>query len=562
MIRVSVFYGYLASLLAAAAILQASPAWEAKTRRRVRLWRVYTSAGELIFALLTLALLVWWTYHSFALGSFKLGPGEVPQDLKQGGASIGHVLNLLLGLSILPVGKCSSLSSAFGLSWERATAYHRILGGVALVMVMVHVGLEISLWISKGTLVQNLFHYVTINWDQSVWPWIIPVMELLALSIVPAALATFPPVRRRCYNLFYRLHLVLPLLVVASFAHSWDFWQFGVVGLQLYLLDKLELAGMLLYGRRRTELLLVQAIGRDIVALTLRVSGQTTITPGQVMYLHIPSISTVQWHPFTAAWSDKSHAAAVSAGEAADCTIQHHIKASDSKATWTRALYDAASVHGQVPLRIQTIGPFGGVSHLVETASRQQLLVAGGVGVTPISALLGAFTEARSAAGDLEGSSGGVAAGLRLVWIARELELFVEYAETLEAVLRLPNARILLFLTAKSQPVPNTLLRDHVSDVESPSSAEGEMNALDALPASVRACLHFERPDLRCVVPDLILELLNSNVLHDPNRVQRESESAVSVFTCGPAPLELAVHSACCRFSNAEVELTSMNFSL
>ena len=67
--RVSAFYAYLLLLVASAALLQASPACEARARRRLRLWRSELHAfcaGELAFGLLTLGLLAWWVADALA----------------------------------------------------------------------------------------------------------------------------------------------------------------------------------------------------------------------------------------------------------------------------------------------------------------------------------------------------------------------------------------------------------------------------------------------------------------------------------------------------------------
>ena len=86
----------------------------------------------------------------------------------------------------------------------------------------------------------NPVAYVTNMTGSAIWPWVIPVMETFALLSVVAATAALPPVRRRCYYVFYRAHLALPFLVLASLAHSWDAWQYALPGLLLYVADKLE----------------------------------------------------------------------------------------------------------------------------------------------------------------------------------------------------------------------------------------------------------------------------------------------------------------------------------
>ena len=507
-----------------------------------------SSVGEWLFAALTLALFVWWMRDAILEGSYQpLGPISADiADLKSSGAAIGHLLNLFMGLSLLPVGKRSSLSAVFGLSWERALAYHRLLGALAVLAILSHVAAELLVWYMQGLLAANLLHYSALNWDTKIWPWVIPMMELFALGVAVAALAACEPVRRRYYYLFYRLHLVLPALVVASLAHSWDSWQYAMPGLLLYALDKLELAFLFLLlsprpygstgggdGGGMMKLISVRVLGPDVVGVTLHASGGLPpFLPGQTTYLLVPAVSWLQWHPFTVADTGTAH---LHSGR-----VELYIKASGGKTAWTRRLHTLAQ-HTRGTPHLRAVGPFGGLLDLAAGASRKQVLLAAGVGITPISALASAFLDRAAAAaldtaalnvvedgdddeGDEEapaGARGGMEEpwGLRLLWVSREVQLFAEFAPLLERLLALPNVQVELHLTARlaraDSPRPFDPFEPSSPGHTSPSVAadsreEAQTSVHGQLPPVVLACLRSERPDVRRRVPALLEALAMS----------------------------------------------------
>ncbi|EOD10919.1 hypothetical protein EMIHUDRAFT_215218 [Emiliania huxleyi CCMP1516] len=500
--RVVAFHGYLAALLGGSLLLQASPRLRAASSASVCLYRLWRgSFGAILFLLLSGSLLGWWAVDAAQLGKLKPWAHSTAVDnLKQLGSAAGHSLNLVLGLSLLPIGKRSSprssLSAAFGLSWESALAYHRWLGGLGLGLMLVHVSLELAAWAFDGALVTNLLHYAPTHADTDINAWVIPLMEAVGAASLLAGAAALPAVRRRSYYTFYRLHLLLPLLLVATLVHSWDFWQTAMVGLWLYLLDKAELASLLaldLSGSRRCTLEACRPVGDDFVALALRFPrGAASARPGQVVYVQVPSLSWLQFHPFTV--SDRGakvgERASLSGGgtahSPADAAVRHLSIKAGRKGSWTRGLHSLAASRlaegggqegGAAPLRVRAIGPFGEPEERA-AAHPQLILVAGGVGITPLSALAGAFI-ARAAA---EPGSRPPTTSLRLVWVARDVRLFVEYALLLEELIALPRTSVRLYLTGKAQE-------------ERP------------LPACVGDNVTLGRPDLARLLPSLLGEM-------------------------------------------------------
>mmetsp|Transcript_8629 Transcript_8629/g.28432 ORF Transcript_8629/g.28432 Transcript_8629/m.28432 type:complete len:102 (+) Transcript_8629:263-568(+) len=97
-------------------------------------------------------------------------------------------------------------------------------------------------------------------------------MIYLLFGLLCVAVTALPRMRRRHYWLFYRVHsLVLPVFVLATLAHSWTAWQYALVGLLLYALDKaLQLRQYLAQLRvaHTVHLVRFDALNNGAVALT------------------------------------------------------------------------------------------------------------------------------------------------------------------------------------------------------------------------------------------------------------------------------------------------------
>ncbi len=216
-VLVTAFYGYLLSVALLGTLLPLAPAADARCRRPLRVWLPppcaspwHTCLGEVAALLGLLALL--WYYAAAVLRFGSLRHGGVASQLASLGSSCGHLLNLLIGLLLLPV---AHALVPLGLPWERGVAYHRALGWAVVGFGVVHVALEQADWAVGGQFWANLLRYQQTNRGQQIWPWAVPMMEAVFVGVLLAALAALPPVRRRCYALFLALHLlVMPAFVV------------------------------------------------------------------------------------------------------------------------------------------------------------------------------------------------------------------------------------------------------------------------------------------------------------------------------------------------------------
>ncbi|KAI8597548.1 hypothetical protein EDD21DRAFT_446940 [Dissophora ornata] len=208
-----------------------------------------------------------------------------------------------LGLSCIPflfafAGKNSIITYMTGMSHHRINQVHRFLGLSLLILISVHMGCMFYVW----------------------RPWKFLLVEQLATSKVRHGLATYTtlclivltaawPVRRWAYETFVISHtLFLVFLVLVGF-HTPYAMRFTAAGIFVYVIN--VLTGWCV----KTRVALAQATVFQDRLTRLRMDTPVHHAPGQHIFVCVPSISLIQWHPFTISNADQNsltvHARAV-----------------------------------------------------------------------------------------------------------------------------------------------------------------------------------------------------------------------------------------------------------
>ena len=247
--------------------------------------------------------------------------------------------------------------------------------------------------------------------------------------------------RRAHYEAFLATHHAVLLFFAAGLVHAWSHWYYTAAGLLLFAFDKALRA---VNAAREVRTLSLEYARPGVTRLRVG-EGFLRGAPlhaGQYVWLCVPAVSATQWHPFTV--SSPPSAAAGAAGE-----LTFHIKDMGA-GTWTgrlgalaRAMRVAtreASAHSNrgaaqrerlegaedaalLPV-VSVDGPYGRVGAV---EGRDTLvLVAGGIGVTPVHALACELAARRG------GGCGEAPAGLArvvVVWVVRDTELLEAFAE-------------------------------------------------------------------------------------------------------------------------------------
>lgn len=438
------------------------PAWLAGE------WRHGVSSGEVGLITSLVGLTAYWLYYwAVRYDRIRIETATMndPYPAAQNAARVlGHMTSLFMSLSTFPAARGGALESLFGVPFDRGIKYHRALGRMVWLCVTAHMVVWQAKWAAEGILWNNVFTVdnllITGYCEPGQAPpgcyegshadnWTIPVVEAAWLVLTIALLfAIFS--RRTSYELFHYTHHAVWVFFLAALTHAWGHWYYVSGGLMLYLIDKL--ARTVRASGAASIVAAVHAGG--VTRLTLEVSDALTNAhyAGQYLFLNIPSVDPLQWHPYTIS-SAPSVVTDAGAESSPFSTVTVHVKAM-GKGTWSEgvakladgladeaasskafgAAAGADSIPGRlpVPLSVSVDGPYGRAGHYAQR--RCVVLVAGGIGITPMHSILSDL-HARAVDPETYGPPGAVTR-VHLVWTVREAAVIGHFAESLANVLR------------------------------------------------------------------------------------------------------------------------------
>ena len=236
-----VFYGFLAVTAAIMLLAKRYKAVFNFLRKEVVKGRSLTN-GEVIMAggvgcLLIFNFAFWYNRYTFMImnGELYLGwlKGTDRQPWFFATQVSGRLLDVSLGLLMIPVAKNTVLQQLLGISYDGAITFHKTMGWIFVMITIAHVGVYMKsahLDEVKGgqSLFSHMFNCPDKNlqatgikqsaWGQGSWK---PVMGSYGtLFMIPPILLAFPVVRRQFYNIFYFSHLFLHVSIVFLWLHA------------------------------------------------------------------------------------------------------------------------------------------------------------------------------------------------------------------------------------------------------------------------------------------------------------------------------------------------------
>ena len=504
----------------------------------VSIWPLGMCVGELLLLCAVLALHAYWFWYWGGWGWDYRAETiySISDDQLQLYARLfGEMTVLTMSFLTIPITHNNIWESIFGVPFDRAVRYHRVLGAVTWLFVTLHMWLWQVIWIRNGTLANNGWlsttNLIITGTADDPEPEIrgnnftIPIMETLwllgSLSLTAAALRKFIP-----YEVFQYTHYFMIMFFLMSFVHSFQSWYFTGGGLLLYMYDKcLRLIKSSQYMEVES-LRYAEMCGTTRVIISKKLFNRPYVA-GQYCFINIPAVSQFEWHPFT-----------ISSSPAMD-KIEFTIS-SRGRDTWTNRLGVYARDHTG-PTQIQIDGPFG--RNIPYNDHEVLILVAGGIGVTPMISMLNQIAQSLAT-----NSQSSKIRQVHFIWVFRKIELLYEFAHMLEPIIsqELLSQKIVLHLycTATENTESSNSLQNE-SDTVTDSSpryyyeksrivaeAAGEI----ALSYALEKMTQNGRPNIEQVFADI-----DSKISHNND----SATSSVACFVCGRPNITESVSISC-----------------
>jgi hypothetical protein len=211
--------------------------------------------------------------------------------VKKFGQYLGDPLVVLLAVMLLPLSKNSLFGRCLGTSFERTIHWHTLLARWGLLLgSTVHGAVFLAVWLDDGTLGEHVWQ------DKVFWG-----VVALAMGLVIVA-TSLEFVRRQYYNVFRVVHcLAAPVFIYGVVRHYHGGEALAKLALPVLLLCA-DVALRVRGAKRRSwQLTELRSLGGDcdVVRITLRCSEAFHFQPGQYAFLNVAAVSVCELKPYT-----------------------------------------------------------------------------------------------------------------------------------------------------------------------------------------------------------------------------------------------------------------------
>ncbi|XP_058740418.1 ferric reduction oxidase 2-like [Vicia villosa] len=330
------------------------------------------SKTEFSFIIMFVLLLI-WSLCSYLHDMFEYAALQAASEkdqvweakLENSALALGLVGNICLAFLFFPVSRGSSVLRFFGLTSEASIKYHIWLGHIAMTLFTAHGLCYVTFW-DKTNQMSQIF-----TWNKVGISNVAGVVALLAGLTMWAA--TLPLIRRKFFELFFYIHHLYIVFVVFFVLHvGFSYSCIMLPGLYLFLIDRYL---RFLQSQRKIRLVSARVLPCEAVELNFSKNPGLCYGPTSIIFINIPSISKLQWHPFSI----------TSCSNTDSDTLSIVIKSSGN---WSRTLYQKLStLSPPSQLDVSIEGPYGPTSTFF---SRHEMLVmvSGGSGITPFFSII------------------------------------------------------------------------------------------------------------------------------------------------------------------------------
>ncbi|KAK6142792.1 hypothetical protein DH2020_023140 [Rehmannia glutinosa] len=323
-----------------------------------------------------IALCVWYfayyVRHWFKQVSvLSMARGEKMWQTKLDRVAIvtGVTGNLCLTFLFYPVTRGSSILPMLGLTSEASIKYHIWLGNITMALFTAHGFLYIVYWTITNRLSEML------KWDDHYVSNI--AGEISLVCGLGLWVTTYPNIRRKMFELFLYTHYLYILFIIFFILHTGiGFACIMLPGFYLFVIDRYL---RFLQSRQKVRLVSVRILPCETIELNFTKSRGLNYNPTSTIFINVPLISKLQWHPFTITSNSSLEAERLSV----------IIKCEGS---WSKKLYDVISSPSSIDrLQVSVEGPYGPAT---TNFLRHDMLVmiSGGSGITPFISIIRELT--------------------------------------------------------------------------------------------------------------------------------------------------------------------------
>ncbi|KAF8027759.1 hypothetical protein BT93_E0626 [Corymbia citriodora subsp. variegata] len=327
---------------------------------------------ELAFLTMFLALLV-WSFSSYLHAMFANVAQEAIQvrervwEVKLDSAALllGLVGNICLAFLFFPVTRGSSVLQFIGVTSEASVKYHIWLGHITMTLFTAHGLCYVIYWANTHQISEM------IKWNKVGISNVAGEISLLAGVVMWAT--AFQSIRRKIFEVFFYTHCLYIIFVLFFILHvGFSTSCVMLPGFYLFLIDQYL---RVLQSQQKIQLVCARVLTCQAVELNFSKSPGLSYTPTSTAFLNIPSISKLQWHPFT-----------ITSSSNLDCDRLSIVVKSEGR--WTKTLYEMVSSSSPVErLEISLEGPYG--PPLTDLLRYDMLvMISGGSGITPFISII------------------------------------------------------------------------------------------------------------------------------------------------------------------------------
>ncbi|CBI40431.3 hypothetical protein VitviT2T_023845 [Vitis vinifera] len=328
---------------------------------------------EMLFLVMFIALLVWSIYTYLRTGFQGIEDkaakkGEKLWVSKLGAAALRLALtgNIALAFLFFPVARGSSILPLIGLTSEASIKYHIWLGHTCLTLFTTHGVCFIIRWIAKDSIWKQIR-----EWDRTGVSILAGEISLVGGLVM--WVTTFPRIRRKKFELFFYTHYLYIIFMLFFILHVGITYAFiSLPSFYLFLVDRYL---RFLQSQRKVRLISARVLPCETVELNFSKTPGLQYSPMSILFVNLPSVSKLQWHPFTVTSNSNLEQDKLSV------TIK-------GDGSWSKKLYQMLSSSSSVDhLEASIEGPYGPVSTNF-LGHDTLVMVSGGSGITPFISVI------------------------------------------------------------------------------------------------------------------------------------------------------------------------------